>query len=130
MSADQSEVKIYREETPEDIQKIVHKYCSEYLSDVWSTVKPDQIIIERIYGGLLNQVYRCALPRDKQSLNKRVPNQVAVRLYLKWTTDMFKKNRIGDMVTSIFGSFNNLAPKVYGVFDDGEVQEYVKVSMN
>lgn len=130
MSADQSDAKIYREETPEDIQKIVHKYCSQYLNDVWTSAKPDEIIIERIYGGLLNQVYRCVLPQDKQPQDKRTPNQVVVRLYLKWTTDMFKKNRISDIVTGIFASSNHLAPKVYGVFDGGEVQEYVKVSMN
>ena len=113
-------------EISDDIKITLHNYCKDYLGDVWSSIDFNEMIIEQISGGCINQIFHCILPKYKQSQAKAndIPHEIVIRLYSK----SYKQNRIDDMVTAWFASVNNLAPKIYGVFNDGEIQEFVKVS--
>ena len=113
-------------EISDDIKATLYNYCKDYLSDVWSSIDLSEMIIEQTSGGCINQIFHCILPKYKQSQAKAndIPHEVVIRLYFK----SYKQNRTDDMVTARFASVNNLAPKIYGVFNDGEIQEFVKVS--
>ena len=112
--------------TSNDIKTTLHNYCKDYLSDVWSSIHLNEMIIKQISGGCINQMFHCILPEYKQSQVKAndIPNEIVIRLYFK----SYKQNRIDDMAIAWFASVNNLATKIYGVFNDGEMQEFVKVS--
>ena len=76
-------------------------------------------------GGLSNYLYLCSLPDDYQ-LENGEPRHVLVRLY----GEIMVKNTefiVNDSVVFALLSEKQLGPKLYGVFQGGRVEEYIKV---
>ncbi|CAG2100034.1 unnamed protein product [Medioppia subpectinata] len=124
---------LVRGETPEDIKERCLELCKEYLSDNWRQQTVDTISVRRITGGLSNQLYYCGI--TSPSIESTVAQEVVIRLYgSKWfnnlntegnerITDM-RSERLSDVITSLMVSEHNLGPKIYGLFDGGQIQHF------
>ncbi len=117
-------------ETPEDIRDKCFKLCAEYLGGSWNEITVEQIIVRRISGGYTNQLYYCGLPEGISPIEDE-PKEVAIKLYgKKWITGIEKNERMSDMVVVLLASEYHLGPKIYGLFNEGEIEEYVEVFKN
>ncbi|CAG2100036.1 unnamed protein product [Medioppia subpectinata] len=127
---------LVRGETPEDIQEKCLQLCKEYLSDNWRQQTVDTISVRRITGGLSNQLYYCGI--TSPSIESTAPQEVAIRLYVNdvyKTVDNngcevikeIKNERLNDVIASFIMSTNNLGPKIYGLFDGGQIQQYYHI---
>ncbi|CAG2100035.1 unnamed protein product [Medioppia subpectinata] len=127
---------MYRGETPEDIKERCLELCKEYLSDNWRQQTVDTISVRRITGGRSNQLYYCGI--TSPSIESTAPQEVAIRLYgNKWWNNMnrdgsgrvtdMKSERLNDVIISLMVSEKNLGPKLYGLFDGGQIQHFYHV---
>lgn len=121
----------YRGETSENILQECIQFCGKYLNGAWLHVSQTQVEFKRITGGLTNQLYYCSLPNKMQSMAGQ-PNQVLVKLYgKKHFNDLDQGNeRFNDAIISILVAEHNLGPKIYGIFPEGAIIEYIQVFFN
>ena len=121
------QLELLRGDTPEDIELKCLKLCKHYLSGNWCQQSVQTVTIERISGGMMNQIYHCAINEPDQS--ETVPQEVAVRFY---GTNNFveQDNNLRDIIISLEFSNNKIGPKLYGVFEGGLIQKYYPVSLN
>ncbi|XP_054157361.1 choline/ethanolamine kinase-like, partial [Oppia nitens] len=106
--------------TSDDIQQRCHYLCANYLNGIWSVTKPEDIVIERISGGMSNQLYHCTLPGHKVINDE--PNEVVVRLY----KENIASDRHNDTVIGLLMSEYGLGPKIHGSFPEGVIQQYIQ----
>ena len=120
-------LELIRGETPDNIAEQCLVLCKNYLGGVWTQQTVDTINIKRLSGGLTNQMYCCAL--NDWSLTDGVPHEVAVRLYgLKhYTNEDGGNERLTDMIIALMMSENKLGSKIYGIFENGQIQNFIKV---
>ena len=117
-------------ETPVDIKEKCVKLCQDYLGGVWLEQTIDTIQLRRVSGGFTNQLYYCAVGQPSTD-GKVVPEEVAIRLYgPKYFNNAEKNERLTDVVIALMVSENKLGPKIYGIFEEGQIQHYYKVSWN
>ena len=119
-----------RGKTPEDIKEQCFDFCRQYLAGVWLEVTVDQIVVNRITGGLTNQLYYCAIDDNASggALSGRVPREVAIRLYGdKHFNNEEVNERLNDIIIGVMVSQNNSGPKVYGLFEQGQIMAFHKV---
>ena len=127
---------LIRGETPEDIKERCLQLCRDYLAHNWIQQTVDSIQVRRITGGLSNQLYYCGV--NEPSLTSTAPQEVAIRLYgnklyNNMTGDANEKlndrssERLSDVITSLMLSETQLGPKIYGLFEDGQIQHYYQV---
>ncbi|XP_054157309.1 choline kinase alpha-like [Oppia nitens] len=77
---------------------------------------------------MTNQLYYCGIV-NKSDDKQEVPQQVAVRLYgPKYfnNKDCDGNERLTDVVIALMVSQNKLGPKIYGIFDGGQIQAFYK----
>ena len=116
-------------ETPPDIKEKCVKLCQDYIGNVWLEQTIDTIQLRRISGGFTNQLYYCSV--GQSSVDAVVPEEVAIRLYgPKHFSNGEKNERLTDVVIALMVSENNLGPKIYGIFEEGQILHYYKVSWN
>ncbi|XP_054157321.1 choline/ethanolamine kinase-like [Oppia nitens] len=117
---------LYKGETPVDINDQCLQLCKDYLSGEWIQQTVDTITVRRVTGGLMNQLYYCGI--NEPNLTSKVPQEVAIKLYgekpIK-TTDN-KYDRLNDTIIDLMVSVNQLGPKVYALFEHGQIQHYYK----
>ena len=122
---DWTKVKLERGKTPDDIKQKCFQLCRDYLASNWLNVTIDEIEVKRISGGLTNQLYYCGIDEQKRLSETKVPQEVAIRLY---SSKHFGDNeRLSDTVIALLVSQNKLGPKIYGLFEGGQIQKYYKV---
>ena len=122
------EAELFCGDTPKDIEKMCLQYCKDYLSGNWCQQTVDTITVKRIIGGMVNQMYHCAINNPDHSQD--VPQEVAIRLYgseNKMITEELGKSKLRDMIIALIFSEKNLGPKVYGLFEEGQILKYYKV---
>ncbi|XP_054157314.1 choline/ethanolamine kinase-like [Oppia nitens] len=123
---DMENMNLYRGETPIDIKNQCLKICKDYLSGEWIQQTVDTITVTRITGGLTNQIYYCGINEPNQTSN--VPQEVAVRFYgekhIKNSSDNYE--RLPDVIIDLMVSETKLGPKVYAIFEHGQLQKYYK----
>ncbi|CAG2121610.1 unnamed protein product, partial [Medioppia subpectinata] len=120
---------LIRGETPVDIVDTCLELCKQYLSGVWTQQTVDTIEVKRITGGLTNQMYCCRIKSDgEESPQTAVPREVAIRLYGRKNliTDGSGGERLGDIIIGLMVSHNGLGPRVYGMFNGGQILAYYK----
>ncbi|XP_054157304.1 choline/ethanolamine kinase-like [Oppia nitens] len=125
---DLDKLELLRGDTPDDIKDQCLKLCQQYLAGNWLQQTVDTIKIERVSGGMTNQLYYCGIV-DKSDDKQEVPQQVAVRLYgPKYfnNKDCDGNERLTDVVIALMVSQNKLGPKIYGIFDCGQIQAFYK----
>ncbi|CAG2177122.1 unnamed protein product, partial [Oppiella nova] len=124
---DFSSLTLERGDTPQDIKERCFDLCHDYLGGVWRRVNIDDIEVKRLSGGLTNQLYYCALNEDHRKLVTTEPKEVAIRLYLEKhfnNTDHEGNERLTDVIIALIMSEKNLGPKIYGLFEGGQIQKY------
>ena len=129
---DFSKIEWKRGKTPEDIKHKCFQLCRAYLGGIWLKLTVDQIQVKRLNGGLTNQLYYCAINEDKQSSAAKEPKEVAIRLYAAKHFNNYEETtneRLTDTVIALLVSENGLGPKIYGLFEEGQIQSYYKVSL-
>ena len=120
-----------RGQTPKDVEAICLQYCKDYLSGNWTQQTVDTITVKRITGGMINQIYHCAIndPDHSQS----VPQEVVVKLYgivNEALAEFVDKTRLNDLIISLIFSEKNIGPKVLALFEQGQILKYYKVRQN
>ena len=115
-------------ETPKDIQQICLNVCQKYLSGIWRKQTEDSIEVTRLTGGNINQIYLCRII-DGNKIDTNQPKEVIVRLYgTKYKVfNSETLSRFNDHIIAALISELNLGPKVYGVFEQGQLLKYYKV---
>ena len=117
-----------RGKTPEDIKQRCLQLCKNYVAGNWSEQTLDSIQLDRISGGLTNQLYYCAIREPSPKAD--VPQEVAIRLYgKKWYNVDEQYERLTDTIVSVMVSEKGLGPKIYGLFEDGQIQHYYHVNI-
>ena len=118
-------------QTPEDIKDKCLTLCQDYLSGVWLTQTIDNITVERLTGGMLNQLYYCGI-NGELKVDRDVTKEVAIKFtqkkpFLQESESEEKERLLAELVVSLMVSENGLGPKIYGVFDGGVIQKYYRV---
>ncbi|XP_054165667.1 choline kinase alpha-like [Oppia nitens] len=128
---DFNKLKIIRDKTPDNINDRCLQLCKAYLSDQWCRQTIDSIVVNKLTGGLTNQIYHCSIKSPETG--SVVPQEVAIRFYGKKYVSFDDSNRTGsnnerisDVVTALMVSRMSLGPKIYGMFSGGEIQAYYK----
>jgi hypothetical protein len=113
--------------------------CKEFVSG-WDDITVSDIKLSVISGGLTNKLYRCSIPAElaerlTEKLNNAspddaeaiepVPRQVLLRMYGVGTETFFNREN----EHKIFKTFskNGLGPKLYGIFENGRVEEFLEL---
>ena len=125
---DFNNIELSRGQTPQDIKEKCLQLCKDYLSGNWCQQTVQTTEVRRITGGLTNQLYYCGIIQKSES--EDVPQEVAIRLYGQKFHDPAENvdnQRMSDVVIALILSQNNIGPKVYGVFDEGQILKYIQV---
>lgn len=126
---------LIRGATPEDIKSRCLSLCQTYLAGSWLSASESDIIITRITGGLTNQIYRAQLRKkatEGEESTEDLCTDVAIKLYQSKLLDNFDKEdgeRFNDTIILTLLSELAIHPKVYGIFADGVITEFVEVSI-
>ena len=126
---DFDKIDLIRGKTPEDIKQKCFHLCKDYLGGVWLKVGIDEVEVKRLSGGMTNQLYYCAINKQIKSINDE-PQEVAIRLYGGKhfnNYDCDGNERLTDVIIALLVSENKLGPKIYGLFESGQIQKYYKV---
>ncbi|XP_054156776.1 choline/ethanolamine kinase-like [Oppia nitens] len=119
---------LYRGKTPDDIKQQCLQLCKDYLSGEWIQQTVDTITVTRICGGLTNQLYYCGINEPKITSN--IPHEVSIRFYgSKYFNNIdvnVDNERLTDVIIAITVSDNKLGPKIYGIFDKGQIQQFYR----
>ena len=120
-------VEMIRGETPENINGKCLELCQNYIGGTWLKQSIDTIEVKRLSGGMTNQLYYCAL--NDPTTAEGVPHEVAIRLYgpKHFNNEDMVNERLTDMIIALMVSENKLGPKIYGIFEEGQLQNYIKV---
>ena len=112
-------------DTPPDIEQKCLHLCQTYLSGNWREQTVDTIEVRRITGGMINQLYYCCIKDPVMS--EGCPQSVAIKLYGKNAFELIENTRNRVVIISLIFSKNKLGPKLYGVFEQGQIQQFYKV---
>ncbi|CAD6187947.1 unnamed protein product [Caenorhabditis auriculariae] len=96
--------------------------CSTFLGGVWSKVSAEKISIRAITGGLSNLLYLVELPKASLSVGIE-PKSVLLRIHCLESDPV--QTFVETMSFSIL-SERSLGPKLYGFFDGGRIEEFIK----
>ncbi|XP_054157302.1 choline/ethanolamine kinase-like [Oppia nitens] len=132
LDIDISKIDFIRGNTPDNIKETCLNLCKDYLADIWLNITIDDMEFKRLSGGLTNQLYYCAIKQcDNDNNNKEIksPIEVAIRLYESKHFNNYDNKgyeRLTDTVVALMVSQNKLGPKIYGMFEKGQIQKYYK----
>ncbi|CAG2183742.1 unnamed protein product, partial [Oppiella nova] len=105
--------------------------CS-YVEIIWHTIGSNKPLTQYKSEELLG-LYYCGV--NEPSLTSTAPQEVAIRLYgNKWYNNLNsdgnerskdrRSERLSDVITSVMLSETQLGPKIYGLFEDGQILHY------
>lgn len=138
MFSNLKEEEIIRGKTPVGLEKKCLELCQSYIGGSWlQTTNVADITVTRITGGLTNQLYRVQLnetiKRVANSIYPVEPGEVAIKLYMPKHMKSYADEdgeRLNDIIILTILSQNGIGPKVYGIFNEGVIQEFVDVSLH
>lgn len=99
------------------------KRCREFLGGVWNRASLEDFHMEHIRGGLSNLLYKCYLSDNLQPVNGE-PVKVLLRIYGQIICAN-PETVLNDSVIFALLAEKNMGPKLYGVFTEGRLEEYV-----
>ncbi|KAF7662903.1 hypothetical protein LDENG_00223270 [Lucifuga dentata] len=97
-------------------------WCRDFLCGSWKTIRQHEFQISIISGGLSNLLYLCSLPDDVSCIGEE-PHQVLLRIY-----GAILQNEDSLVLESVMFAIlaeRNLGPKLYGVFPQGRLEQYL-----
>jgi choline/ethanolamine kinase len=106
-------------ETNPVIRKQVLNYCGDFLGGIWKKAKPEDISIKKLTGGTINIILLCALSESYLPICNE-PTRVVFRIHCNPDTGI-----VAETVTFSILAQKGLGPKLYGIFDEGRIEEYI-----
>ncbi|CAH3162035.1 unnamed protein product [Porites lobata] len=100
------------------------KWCRKYLGGSWKNLSLDEFSIERLGGGLTNELYICSLPNYCPVINKE-KRKVLLRIYGPLYSELVSSSSalIYNIVIFTLLSEREVGPKLYAVFPRGRLEE-------
>lgn len=131
------EDEIIRGTKPEGLEKKCLELCQLYIGGSWQQATDiGDITVTRITGGLTNQLYRVQLTESIKRLSNSIypvePSEVAIKLYMPkhmQSNNEADGERLNDIIILTILSQIGISPSVYGIFNEGVIQEFVDVSL-
>ncbi|XP_072452503.1 choline/ethanolamine kinase isoform X2 [Notamacropus eugenii] len=98
------------------------QWCREFLGGAWRRVRPEQLHLTRVSGGLSNLLFRCSLPEDIPLVGDE-PREVLLRVYGAILQGV--DSLVLESVMFAILAERRLGPQLYGVFPEGRLEQYV-----
>ncbi|KAG7251849.1 hypothetical protein CRUP_025840, partial [Coryphaenoides rupestris] len=121
-----SEAESYRdgrtEEVDRDTRGRAFAWCRDFLSGSWKTIHESDFHISIVSGGLSNLLYMCNLP-DQVATVADEPRRVLLRVYGAILQGV--DSLVLESVMFAILAERSLGPKLYGIFPDGRLEEYL-----
>lgn len=123
---DDSEAESFRdgrtEEVDRDTRGRAFAWCRDFLSGSWKNIREEDFQISIVSGGLSNLLYLCSLPEHVQTVAEE-PRQVLLRIYGAILQGV--DSLVLESVMFAILAERTLGPKLYGVFPDGRLEQYL-----
>ncbi|XP_041366089.1 choline/ethanolamine kinase-like [Gigantopelta aegis] len=107
----------------EEVRLKAYRWCRDSLHSSWASIDEDDIIVKRLSGGLTNYLYLCYLPSDVE-IKPVEPRCVLLRVY-GHVAKTSKEFVVHNSVVFAILSEKGLGPKLYGIYHDGRIEEYI-----
>ncbi|XP_036762678.2 choline/ethanolamine kinase isoform X2 [Manis pentadactyla] len=107
-----------------DAERRAYQCCREYLGGAWRRVRPEELRVDPVSGGLSNLLFRCSLPDRLPSVGKE-PREVLLRLYGAILQGV--DSLVLESVMFAILAERSLGPQLYGVFPEGRLEQYIPV---
>ncbi len=127
-----------RGQTPAGIEDRCLELCRAFIGGPWSEAAGvEEISVKRLSGGFTNQLYHVRLisaSADAAAVaddDDDFPIEVAIKFYQPKHMKNYHADddeRLNDVIILSMVSEMGITPKVYGIFQEGFVQEFIKVS--
>ncbi|CAK6444064.1 unnamed protein product [Pipistrellus nathusii] len=105
-----------------DTERRAHQWCREYLGGAWRRVRPEELRVDPVSGGLSNLLFRCSLPDHLPSVGEE-PREVLLRLYGAILQGV--DSLVLESVMFAILAERSLGPQLYGVFPEGRLEQYI-----
>lgn len=107
-----------------DAERRAYQWCREYLGGAWRRVRPEELRVFPVSGGLSNLLFRCSLPDHLPSVGEE-PREVLLRLYGAILQGV--DSLVLESVMFAILAERSLGPQLYGVFPEGRLEQYLPV---
>nr|XP_019573369.1 PREDICTED: choline/ethanolamine kinase isoform X1 [Rhinolophus sinicus] len=108
----------------QDAQRRAYQWCREYLGGAWRRLRPEELRVDPVSGGLSNLLFRCSLPDHLPSVGEE-PREVLLRLYGAILQGV--DSLVLESVMFAILAERSLGPQLYGVFPEGRLEQYIPV---
>ncbi|XP_074231971.1 choline/ethanolamine kinase isoform X1 [Camelus bactrianus] len=105
-----------------DAERRAYQWCREYLGGAWRRVRPEELRVDPVSGGLSNLLFRCSLPDHLPSVGEE-PREVLLRLYGAILQGV--DSLVLESVMFAILAERSLGPQLYGVFPEGRLEQYI-----
>ncbi|KAM5335157.1 choline/ethanolamine kinase isoform 1-T1 [Glossophaga mutica] len=105
-----------------EAERRAYQWCREYLGGAWRRVRPEELRVDPVSGGLSNLLFRCALPDHLPSVGEE-PREVLLRLYGAILQGV--DSLVLESVMFAILAERSLGPQLYGVFAEGRLEQYI-----
>lgn len=105
-----------------DAERRAYQWCREYLGGAWRRVRPEELRVDPVSGGLSNLLFRCSLPDHLPSVGEE-PREVLLRLYGAILQGV--DSLVLESVMFAILAERALGPQLYGVFPEGRLEQYI-----
>ena len=117
---------------PHDLQLQCLALCQQFLAGPWTNLSVEDIIIQRLTSGLINQTYLCKTKTGHFTDNDN-ESQVVIRLYgllnrVDLKTFELSENKMDEGIVALMASEIGISPKIYGLFKTGQIMKYYPVN--
>ncbi|KAM9177418.1 choline/ethanolamine kinase isoform 1-T1 [Dugong dugon] len=106
----------------QDAERRAYQWCREYLGGAWRRVRPEELRVNPVSGGLSNLLFRCSLPEHLPSHGEE-PREVLLRLYGAILQGV--DSLVLESVMFAILAERSLGPQLYGVFPEGRLEQYI-----
>ncbi|XP_004470401.1 choline/ethanolamine kinase isoform X4 [Dasypus novemcinctus] len=105
-----------------DAERRAFQWCREHLGGAWRLVRPEELRVNPVSGGLSNLLFRCSLPDHLPSVGEE-PREVLLRLYGAILQGV--DSLVLESVMFAILAERSLGPQLYGVFPEGRLEQYI-----
>uniref|UniRef100_A0A671DQL5 ethanolamine kinase n=1 Tax=Rhinolophus ferrumequinum TaxID=59479 RepID=A0A671DQL5_RHIFE len=106
----------------QDAQRRAYQWCREYLGGAWRRLRPEELRVDPVSGGLSNLLFRCSLPDHLPRVGEE-PREVLLRLYGAILQGV--DSLVLESVMFAILAERSLGPQLYGVFPEGRLEQYI-----
>ena len=113
--------------TPQEAIEII----GQFLPNKWKLLQAQDVEVKRVEKGFCNQVYSVSIKTTNTTNSKNEPDKVVLRKYggnfVKDRTLLKPLTVTQELVLFCELERRNIAPKLYGFFDGGRIEEFIEM---